>query len=150
MRRESCLWMLAVVVGMLAINMICLEPGIGIEDGTRPVWKRGTYLDQYFGWPSQYRAESWYSPDPNLAREILAFPLAYFPGGKMQLQVRYVGLAAVATNVTFALLLAAAVGVAIEYFHFEVRRQWFLWIAPILVIGLVVILMIASRFDIHL
>jgi hypothetical protein len=110
---------LPAVAGVLfLLNWHCWQPGIGGAAGGRPA---GTQLERSFGWPATYQAELWRSDDQALASRILAAVPFYYPGGEMSLECRVVGVAALAVNVAFALLVLLAVAVTMQCAR---RRLW--------------------------
>lgn len=135
---------------LVAFNLICWRPGVGSNDGTVPGRTRGTELERYFGWPSQYRAELWHSEDPDLSQRILQVAPAYFPGREMQLRVRYVGAWAVIVNFLFSMTVAALMGIANEYRRPGVRSRWIRGLAPVLLVCAVALLLGADRVSVYL
>jgi hypothetical protein len=82
-------------------------------------WRRrgrppGTQLEQFFGWPATYQAELWRSDDQALAVRILASAPFYYPGGEMSLEYRVLGMAALAVDVAFAVLVLLWAAVIVE------------------------------------
>jgi hypothetical protein len=116
--RATWLVLLAVAAVLFLANWQCWRPGVGGAVGGRPP---GTQLERFFGWPATYQAELWRSDDEALASRILASAPFYYPGDKMSLEYRALGMEAVAVNVAFALLMCLSVAVIMEC---ALRRVW--------------------------
>ena len=120
MFRFPKMWLilLALAAVLFLLNWQCWRLGIGSAVGGRPP---GTELERFFGWPATYQAELWRSDDRALADRILASAPFYWPGDEMALEYRVLGMAALAVNVGFALLVVLSVVVILEG---VVGREW--------------------------
>ena len=96
---------------MFLLNWQCWQPGVGGAGGGRPP---GTQLERFFGWPATYQAELWRSDDQALASRILAAAPFYYPEHEMTLEQREFGIAALAVDVVFALLVLLSVAMIVE------------------------------------
>jgi len=112
------LMMLAVAAILFLLNWQCWRPGVGGAVGGRPP---GTQPERFFGWPATYQAELWWSDDQALASRILAVAPFFYPGDEMALEYRVFGMAALAVDVAFALLVLLCVAVTMEGTR---RKAW--------------------------
>jgi hypothetical protein len=110
--------LLGVAAALFLLNWQCWQPGVGGAVGGRPP---GTQLERFFGWPATYKAELWRSDDPALASRILAAAPFFYPRGEMSLEDDALGLAALAVDVGFALLVLLSAAVIMEC---ALRRVW--------------------------
>ena len=120
MIRFQLTWLVLLFVAVLLflLNWQCWLPGVGGPSGGRPP---GTQLELFFGWPATYQAELWWSHDESLGSRILASAPFYYPDGEMSLEYHVFGMAALAVNLAFALLVLLSVAVIMECVF---RQDW--------------------------
>lgn len=138
LHRKTWLAMLASLGALLAVNLWCWRPGIGL--GIR----NGTEMDLFYGWPATYQAEWWRADDSTLGERLLRTAPFYHPGNEMELRARYRGALPALADVAFAVAALVAVGVVVES---EVRRSWPRWAIASLVLALLVMGVVLSVAD---
>jgi hypothetical protein len=120
MIRSPLMWLalLAVASVLFLLSWHCWQPGVGGAGGGRP---SGTRLERFFGWPATYQAELWRSDDQELASRILEAAPFYYPTDEMRLEYRVLGIASLAVDIAFAMLVLLGAAVMMECVS---RRAW--------------------------